>query len=185
MWSGTGQEMDWTNVLSFSSARFDNNKRGIKEKERKSFRRSKWASGSRIFHIHVLSSSGLFRWHKWKIAAGFLYLSLSPILPLILYSFLLSLSLPAFFVSFTIQCLMYREGSSLRLCAYDAPAAGWTRRTAHIFTAIVVLTHAKVHQCVDKNVFIKTCRYMYHITLFSNVQFHSFSHLFFPQNKQA
>lgn len=77
-------------------------------------------SGRRIFHIHLLSSSGLFRWQRRKIAAGVLSLSLSPVLPLILYSFLLALSMQLFFSAFTVQFLMYRDGVSLHWCTNNA-----------------------------------------------------------------
>lgn len=51
--------------------------------------------GVKSFHIHLPSSSGLFGWHRRRIAAGVLHLS--SVLPLIRYSFLLSMSLQVFF----------------------------------------------------------------------------------------
>ena len=87
----------------------DDERKRMKEKERKAFKRNRerkrereTGSGRRIFHIHLLSSSGLFRWQRRKIAAGVLYRSPSPVLPLILYSFLLPLSTFFFFFFFRL-----------------------------------------------------------------------------------
>lgn len=73
----------------------------MKEEERKAFKSKEWEEdlpySSRIFlwALHMLGG---------KIAAGVLCLSLSPILPLIQYSFLLSLS--TFLVSlFSFRCI--------------------------------------------------------------------------------
>ncbi len=81
----------------------------IKEKGRK--KHSREESGRRFFHIHLLSSSGLFRWQGRKIAAGVLDLSFSCPSP---HSIFLS-SFTLYFLGFSVQFVMYRDGFSLRL----------------------------------------------------------------------
>ena len=149
----------------------DDERKRLKEKERKAFKRNRerkrereTGSGRRIFHIHLLSSSGLFRWQRRKIAAGVLYRSPSPVLPLILYSFLLPLSTFFFFFFRLLRSVCdVQSGLLLHACvrnnAHLLQAVHGRLieclHAAHIFTAVDTLTHMYTHTHTHAHEYVK------------------------------
>lgn len=133
-------------------------RKSMKEKERKHSGESR-ESGRRILHIHLPSSSGLFRWRGRKIAAGVLYLSFSCSSPhsVFLSSFTLSAGLFRFFIQF----VMYREGfpcACVRIMHIRCRIIECLR-AAHILLAFIgMLTHTSthIHECSHTHVFMKT-----------------------------
>lgn len=116
-------------------------------------RRNNLESGRKIFHIHLLSSSGLFRWQRRKIAAGVLSLSFSCPSPHSVFLSSLFLSIYAgLFSAFTIQFVMYRDGFSPHWCTNNAPML---IENVHVLCIFYCLRHLHRHRyiiCVSTSV---------------------------------